>query len=210
MSRDTTILAGNFRETMERFPLSNEELKYIDALLERPEIDEEDAELLLQIMADHTSRVEKRLVPILRTYPHLTKSVYSFCAGLSDMETVSDLVLSAANESTQLMEFQLFWFGAILEKYLMHTSKTSTLIATLFEHKSATAVSKAKILEIPDTRFGLTELRSEYLNGESGWLAWSSAVGSRSLKPLSRNYRLKYFGKWSPLNHLIATILLKT
>ena len=47
------------------------------------------------------------------------------------------------------------------------------------------------------------------LVGQSDWLAWASAVGSRSLKAITRNHTLTYFGKSSQLNHLIATIMLK-
>ena len=159
-------------------------------------------------MRDHASRVERRLPYIMSSYPHLTKNVHSFCAGVFDKEVLADMILSEVRSRERLAEFQLFWFGAILEDYLMQTSKASALISVLFNHRSATSITKAKILEISDSRFGLPELRNEFLvSGQSDWLAWASAVGSRSLKPVSRNHRLKYFGNSSPINHLIAKIL---
>jgi hypothetical protein len=198
------------KETMLKWPLSDKELKYIDALLNKPDIEEDDAELILAIMRDHAHRVEKRIPYIIRSYPHLTKNVYSYCSSVADKEVIADMILTEAKTRDSLMEFQLFWFGAILEDHLMHTSKASALISVLFNHRSATSITKAKILEIADARFGLPELRNEFLvGGQSDWLAWSSAVGSRSLKPISRNHRLKYFGNSSQINHLIATIMLK-
>src|SRR5262249_9740629 len=138
-------------------------------------------------------------------------NVHSFAAGIRDKEAVSEMILKETKKGHRILEYQLFWFAAMLEDYLMETSKAAALISVLFNHKSATTITKAKILEIPDPRFGLPELRNEYLvSGQSDWLAWSSAVGSRSLKPASRNHKLKYFGNSSPMNHLIATILLKS
>lgn len=198
------------KEVMLKWPLSEKELKYIDAILDKPDIEEDDAELVLTIMRDHAKRVEKRLPYIIQTYPHLSKNVYSFCHSISDKEMLADMILERIRTQYHLIEFQLFWFGAILEDHLMQTSKTSALISELFNHRSATSITKAKILEIVDLRFGLQELRSEFLaNGQSGWLAWSSAVGSLSLQPISRNHRLKYFGNSSQMNHLISTVLLK-
>jgi hypothetical protein len=199
------------KEQLVKWPLSDEEVGYIDKLLEKPDIEEDDAELVLTIMRGHASRVERRLPDIIRSYPHLAKNVHSFCASLSGRETLADIVLEHAKRHDRIPEYQLFWFGAMLEDYLMKTSKASALISVLFNHRSASPISKAKVLEIPDLRFGLPELRSEFLgSGQSDWLAWSSAVGSRSLKPASRNHKLKYFGKSSQMNHLIANIMLKS
>ncbi|MDP3315182.1 MAG: hypothetical protein Q8M47_03845 [Devosia sp.] len=107
-----------------------------------------------------------------------------------------------------LQEFQIFWFSWILHSYLLSSKSAAHLIELLFNHPSATTICKAKILEIPDIRFGLSELRDGFLGaGQSDWLAWASAVGHRTLKPISRNHKLTYFGKSSPMNHLIHEIV---
>jgi hypothetical protein len=196
------------KEVMVKFPLNKAELEYVDAILERPDIEEEDAELLLTIMRQHASRVERRLPYILRRYPHLTKAVHAFCAGVGNKEPIAEMILDLVKESARMSEFQLFWLGAILDDYLMETAQAAALIAVLLNHGSATVISRAKILEIADHRFGLTEIRNEYLSGQSDWLAWASAVGSMTLTPVSRNHRLKYFGKTSQLNNLVSTILM--
>jgi hypothetical protein len=123
---------------------------------------------------------------------------------------IAVMILIDARKRDRLMEFQLFWFGAILEEYPMGTTKASALISVLFNHPSATPITKAKILEICDKRFGLTELRCDLPHsGQSDWLAWAFAVGSRSLNSASKNYLLNYFANSSPINYLIASIMLK-
>lgn len=195
---------------LSRQPLTKRELEYIDIILNRSEIEEEDAELLLTIMRDHTSKVERRLPYLISKYPNLIKSVHGFCAHVSDKEQIGQFILDVLQGSSVITEFQLFWFAVMLEDYLMATSKASMIISALFSHKSATSITKAKILKVPDSRFGLPELRNQFLrSGQSDWLAWASAVGSRSLKATSRNHTLQYFGKSSQLNRLIAAIITK-
>lgn len=198
------------RQSIVKTPLTSTEMAYIEGILEKPDIEEEDAELLLTIMRGHASRVERRLPYIMSTYPHLAKNVHGFCAGLEDKEALADMVLNFAKQHDRMPESQLFWLGAILADELMSTSKASALIAVLNNHRSATVITRAKLLEIPDLRYGLQDLRNEQLaNGQSDWLGWASAVGSRALKPASRNHRLTYWGKASTLNQLVASIVLK-
>lgn len=198
------------KQSLIRMPLNRAEMKYIDGILEKRDIEEEDAELLLTIMRGHAHRVERRLPYIIETYPHLAKNLHAFCSDIEDKEVVAEMILAYAKEHDRLSENQLFWFCATLADQLMSTTKASALISVLFNHRSASQVTKAKILEIPDIRFGLQELRDEILsNGHSDWLGWASAVGSRALKPASRNHKLTYWAKSSNMNHLVATILLK-
>lgn len=198
------------KHAMFKKPLDSEEMRYIDDLLNQQDIEEDDAELLLTIMRGHASRLEKRLPDIIDAYPHLAKNVHSFCADFKDKELLAEMLLDIARKKNRLPESQLFWFCAILADELMNSKAASALISVLFNHRSATAVTKAKILEIPDLRYGLQELRNEHLvNGQSDWLGWASAVGSRALNPASRNHRMKYWAKGSNMNHLVATIVSK-
>ncbi|MEH3092642.1 MAG: hypothetical protein PGN20_11500, partial [Agrobacterium cavarae] len=105
-------------------------------------------------------------------------------------------------------EYQLFWFGMMLEAYLLNTALAPAIINALYHHPSATDVSRAKILEIADLRYGLLEMREPFLReGRSDWLAWASAVGSRAMDKQVRNYLLDYFKNGSPMNRLIAGIV---
>ena len=71
-------------------------------------------------------------------------------------------------------------------------------------------IARSKILEIPEQGFGFKDIRDEYLKtGQSDWLSWSSAIGSRSLQAGERNYVLDYFSKSSPMNYLVASSVKK-
>ncbi|MCC8966557.1 hypothetical protein H8A95_30570 [Bradyrhizobium sp. Pear76] len=190
-----------------RKPLSKDELEYISQLLAQETLEEEDAELVLAVMREHVTKAERKLEYIIQTFPNLMKSVFNFCARVQDKEFVADLLLKSLL-SRDLQEYQLFWFGHILESYLMNTTKTARLIDAIFNHPGATVVSKAKILEISDRRFGLPELREPLLKtGQSDWLSWSAAVGERSQQAATRNHRLGYFAKGSSMNWLVSTIV---
>lgn len=213
--RRIVITAGYDEEGQEivkkklmKFPLSRKEMGYIQTILAQPDIEEEDAELLLTIMRGNAGKLERRLPYIMKSFPHLGKNIHAFCADFDDKEALSEMLLDLAKEQKHMPESQLFWFCAILADQLMSTSRASALISVLLSHASATTITKAKILEIPDIRFGLQDARNEQLaNGQSDWLGWASAVGSRVLNRSSRNHRLKYWAKASNMNHLVTTII---
>lgn len=188
-------------------PLSKAELDYILKLLGQETLEEEDAELILTVMRDHATKVERKLDYIMSSFPNLMKAVFNFCARVPDKDFLADIILKQLELADQ-QEYQLFWFAHILEEHLLKTKKASALIAALYSHGRATTISKAKILEISDKRFGLPELREPLLrSGQSDWLSWSAAVGERSLKPAGRNHRLSYFSKGSQMNFLISKIV---
>lgn len=196
------------KKKLMKFPLSKKEMGYIENILAQPDIEEEDAELLLTIMRGNANKLEQRLPYIMETFPHLAKNIHAFCADFEDKEALSEMLLDLVKQQKRMPESQLFWFCAILADQLMSTSNASALISVLLSHDSATTITKAKILEIPDIRFGLQDTRNEQLaNGQSDWLGWASAVGSRVLTPASRNHRLKYWAKASNMNHLVTTII---
>jgi hypothetical protein len=188
--------------------LSKKELDFVEELLKAPTIEEEDVELVLAIMRENTESVETRLPEIMTRFPNLSKNVFAFCRGVQDKELVADAVVESLKHGTRHLEFQLFWYAKMLEEYLLDTSRASEIIARLLESPSATPISKAKVLEIRDSRFGLSEFRERFLvSGQSDWTAWASAIGSMSLKRGSRNHVLKYFGNSSAMNHLISSVV---
>lgn len=92
----------------------------------------------------------------------------------------------------------------------MSTNLTGDLLIKIFELSGDYKIAQSKILEIPTNNFGFKEIRSDFLKtGQSDWLSWSSAVGSRGLIAAERNYVLDYFSKASPINHLIASCIKK-
>lgn len=191
--------------------LSEEEIEYVVSLLDDPNLREEDAELVLIVTRDHAERVGEHLGVFARGFPHLAKNFYGLCSEIADKDDVAAVVLDTAKNGEHVGEYQLFWFGVMLEDYLLSTEHASDLIYTLYHHPNATDVSRAKLLEIPDLRYGLTEMREAFLReGRSDWLSWASAVGSRALKRAGRNYLLDYFKNGSAMNRLIAEIVQKT
>lgn len=201
---------GAERESAAIPPLDEDEIEFVLSLLSTENLSEDDAELILVVMRDHVDRIQAHLGRFARGFPHLAKNFYNLCGAASDKEAVARIVLNVASAGDHVGEYQLFWLGMMLELYLMDTALAPDIIRSLYRHSSATDISRAKILEIADLRYGLPEMREAYLrDGRSDWLSWSSAVGSRSMDKQARNYLLDYFKNGSAMNELIAGILQK-
>ena len=185
--------------------LTEEEVEYLISLLSSGDIQEEDAELVLTVMRDAKSDINDYLPTLIKDFPGLAKRLYYFCISYQDKPAVADAILRHVKSGSKLTEFQLFWFAKISEDLLLKNAKAGDLLCSLYDHEAATIISKAKILEIPEMRFGMPDLREEQLrSGQSGWLAWASAVGTRKNPKAQRNHLLKYFRKSSPMNRLIG------
>ncbi len=192
-------------EDTEDDTLTNDETEYLMDLLKNPEIEEEDAELVLALMRDHSDDVLGNLEGFLSRFPNLSKSIFHFCAHIDDKSNLLAIVKPLLSSDAELTEFQLFWLAKVFEEYLMDESGAAEVVHRLYEHPNATEISRAKLLEIENRKFGLTELREEHLRtGQSGWLSWASAIGTRVEKKKNRNHILGYFANGSPLNELIA------
>ena len=191
--------------------LSDEEMEFLRRLLRQDDIDEEDAELVLALMAEHAEEAMNRLTDIARRFPHLFKNIHSFCLEAEDVVAVSEFVLELLQDvDAMVYEFQLFWLTHILEDRLLDTPSAGEIINRLYNHPNATSISRAKLLEVPDLRYGLVELRDGHLGaGQSDWLSWASAVGHRGLRRIGRKHRLGYFAKASNYNKLVFDIVSK-
>jgi hypothetical protein len=190
--------------------LSSDEINYLFSLLQSKNMDEEDAELVLVLMRERGDDLIEYLDQILVRFPYLARNLALFCDHITDTSGLADLFLNFLEKHDIIAEFQLFWITRITEKMLLGEPKAGTLITRLYEHSSATKISRAKILEIPNKKYGLPELRSEQLrSGSSDWLSWSSAVGCRNDAISTRNHSLTYFANGSHINRLIASIIKK-
>jgi hypothetical protein len=208
--RRLLIITGYDVEVEEREverKLTRKEISSLKEMLAQPHLEEEDAELVLALMGEHSGDVLARFGDLLREFPNLAKNIYVFSRNISDREALGRLIIEYL-ETPIIPEYQLFWIGMMAEDYLLQTKSAGDLLGKLYRHPWATSVTKAKVLEIADMRFGLPELREEQLKeGKSDWLAWSAASGSRANKKASRNYVLNYFKNASPINGLIAEII---
>ncbi len=190
--------------------LSDEEVEYLMDLLRNTEIEEEDAELVLTLLRDYGEDVLSYLPMFLERFPNLSKNIYHFCGHIDDKTELLAIVRDFVSSNEQITEFQLFWLAKSLETYFLGIAGAGDLLSGLYEHRNATVISKAKILEISDRRYGLGDLREEHLRtGASGWLAWSSAVGMRVEKKKNRNHPLGYFANGSAINGLISRCVQK-
>lgn len=195
-------------EENELRPLTEAEIEFATNLLVSDHVTEEDAELVLIVMKDHVNRIKDHLSLFAKSFPHLAKNFYVLCAEAEDKNHVAEVVKDVLVSDGFIGEYQLFWFGMMLNRYLLDTPHAKDIISLLYNHQNATDITRAKILEIQDNRFGLSEFREGYLReGRSDWLAWSSAVGSLALKKDARNYLLDYFKNGSKMNALVADIL---
>lgn len=191
------------------FSLNPAQIDYLYELLRDPNLDEHDAELILTFMIEYGDEVLGHLSNFLEKFPNLSRRVYYFCRHINDLVGLSDLITNKLSDGGLLTEEQLFWFGKITETYLKNTNKYSDILINLYEHKYATTLSKCKILEMDEQRFGINDIREEFLRvGRSDWLSWSSAVGTRGLSRNNRNHILNYFKNGSPMNYIIADTMI--
>ena len=100
-------------------------------------------------MEAHSSDVLEYLPTLIRNFPGLAKRMYYFCEKVHDKREVATVLLNLVTSRTQVTEYQLFWFGMMVEDYLLKASKVGDLVMALYDHQNATDISKAKILEIP-------------------------------------------------------------
>lgn len=185
--------------------LGEEQIKYLIDLLKNPDIDEADAELVLVLLRDNAKDVLEHMYGFLERFPSLSRNVYNFSRHISEHEELGSLLLSFLKAGQNVTEDQLFWIAKIAEEYLSKTRAYAELLMALYEHPRATSITRAKVLEIPETRFDMGALREDHLKaGKSDWLAWAAAAGTRGEAPISRNHMLSYFSNASNMNRIIG------
>lgn len=190
--------------------LNASQVEILLGLLREDTLEESDAELVLSALKAHSDSLLELIPSLLGRFPNITKHLYSICSSISDKESLGQAILGFINSQESLLEYQLFWLAVLVEEQLEGTTAYGQLLVTIYNLTSEFKIARAKILEIPEQDFGLKDIRNNYLKtGASDWLAWSSAMGTRSLKAAERNYVLDYFSKCSPLNYLVASCVKK-
>jgi hypothetical protein len=186
--------------------LTEEQTEYLLELLNNPEIDESDAELGLVLLKDHGEDVLRRMGDFLVKFPGLSRTIYQFSSIVEDKSELCSLVLRFLRGSHFVTEYQIFWITKMLEDHLSGQSCYGTALALLNSHPSSTPITRAKLLEIPELRFGMPDLREEAIrSGQCEWPAWAAAVGCRHEDAAKRNHLLGYFQNGGPMNELIGS-----
>lgn len=201
-------------ESESKTPLSKEQVKELMLILKDDNLGESEAELLLKFLCTHSeSESLLKSIPILLgRFPNIIKQIYSICASITDKKGLSIAISNYLNNDSCFLEYHLFWTASLLEDYLQGEELYGESLMKIFEISSSSdfKIAKAKILEIPEQGFGFKEIRDDYLKtGQSDWLSWASAMGTRTLNVAERNYVLDYFSKGSPMNFLIASCVKK-
>lgn len=190
--------------------LSEEEIDYLLDLLRDENLAEEDAELILAVMRDHTEDVLEHFSTILERFPSLSKNIYQFAKHVPDKASLLTLLRNFVLKAPIVTEYQLFWIAWICQDQLLKTAGIGDLLQALLDHSAATSITKGKVLEIPESRFGLADRREAQLRtGASSWLEWCSAAGSTAIAKAKRNHLLQYFAKSSWYNKLVADCVKK-
>lgn len=190
--------------------LDDEQVNKLIDLLKDEKIEESDADLILGFLRTHNDSLLSQMPMLLGRFPNLIKHIYTICSGITDKSGLVKILLSYLNTNNNFLEYQLFWIGAIVEDYLLGVGEYGSVLHKLYELSGDFKIARAKVLEIPEQGFGFKEIRNEYLRtGQSDWLSWSSAIGTRNLKSAERNYILDYFSKGSPINYLVASCVKK-
>jgi hypothetical protein len=186
--------------------LDEEQIEYLLQLLNDPDVDESDAELALVLLRDHGDEVIAKMQSFLVKFPSLTRTIYQFCPYVEDKAELCNLVLVFLRGEQLVTEYQLFWITKLLEDYLSAEPCYGSALALLNSHPSSTRITQAKLLEIPEHRFGMPDLREQALrSGQCDWPAWAAAVGCRKEKAAHRNQLLGYFQNGGPMNNLIGS-----
>jgi hypothetical protein len=185
--------------------LTPENTEYLLGLLNNPDIDESDAELALVLLRDHGEDVLQRMGDFLVRFPGLIRTIYDFSSFVVDKSELCGLVLQFLRGDHFVTEYQLFWITKMLEDHLSGEACYGAALTLLHNHSSSTPITRAKLLEIPELRFGMPDLRELALrSGQCDWPAWAAAIGCRSEDSAKRNHLLGYFQNGGPMNQLIG------
>lgn len=185
--------------------LNQDQIDALLNLLKDENVEETDAERILFFLRSYSDSILEHIPALLAKFPNLIKHIYAICGSIKEKAELTGVILDYLKSDAYFLEYQLFWLTCIVEDYLMGCGCYGEILLKLYELTADLKIARAKILEIPEQGFGFKDVRNEFLKtGQSDWLSWASAIGTRSLKAAERNYVLDYFSKASPLNFLVA------
>lgn len=190
--------------------LNKDQVDTLLSFLKSEELEESDADLILNVLKAHSDSIIEYLPILLARFPNISKHIFFLSQNITDKDELSEIIFEYLCSSDYFLEYQLFWLATIAEECLHGTEHYGKILLRIYEIAGDQKIVRAKVLEIPEQGFGLKDIRTEHLKtGASDWLSWASAMGTRSLKPDERNYILGYFSKGSPLNYLISSCVTK-
>lgn len=185
--------------------LDRSQIAGLVTLLRDERLDESDADRILAFLRVHSDSMIELLPDLLKRFPNLVKHIHTVCSGITDKASLANIVHDYLLSKNHFLEYELFWLASIIEDYLIGHGKYGDALIRIYNLSSDYKIARSKVLETSEQGFGLKEIRSSLLSsGQSDWLSWSSAFGTRSLTKSQRNHALMYFAKGSPMNDLVA------
>ena len=82
-------------------------------------MDEEDAQLILAVMREHSEDIMEFIPALLGKFPALSKNIFYFSLHVEDKAELLAFIRDYVKDSTFVSEFQLFWLGKLCEERLM-------------------------------------------------------------------------------------------
>jgi hypothetical protein len=197
-------------EVAEYDRLTGEQSEYLLTLLRDPTLNEADAELVLTLLSDHGEEILDRMASVWPAFPSLSRPIYNFVTRESAEPTdVASLARRFLKKAANASEYQLFWLAKMLADAGARDERLGPTLTSIYEHRNATAVVRAKLLEIPENDFGILELRERVLrSGQSDWPSWAAAVGCRTQEKSARNKQINNLRGLSSLSRVIGDVAL--
>jgi hypothetical protein len=174
--------------------LDDQERAYLTALIQKPNVAQEDVELALTLLASEPDALDLVIDPVLDEAPHLLRTFYRFLA-MDDFSetTIMSAITSRVESEYSIPEHDLFWYARILIDRLTFSRGVADLLLRLFENQNATPVVKAAILESEHLSHGLADLKESVLRSDGTTLLVAAGMaGLCKLERGKRNHIYKY------------------
>lgn len=174
--------------------LEEDEREYLVALLQSPNLAQEDVELALTLLRNELDAFDLVVEPVIEKAPHLLRGLHRFIAtsGPEDGGQVWDAIANRLKKK-RIPEHDLFWYARTLVDYYEIDQDVADLLLELYYHPEATSVVKAAILEDNCLDHGLDDLKIQELRSGSNLLIVSAAMhGLSGLEKGKRNHQFKY------------------
>jgi len=197
-------------EEEEQDELEESEKVYLEELINQPVVPEEDVELAITFVDDKDT-VMRVLELVCNQHPHLIKHVHRLFGKVTfDDEGASWDYLRSRIYASNTTEYELFWLSKLVADYYDFNEVAAQSLVRIHSHKNASPFVRAAVLENPNNKFGLLELKEDQLRNSSGDIAGCAALmGLRNVVAAKRNQLGKYAARSGPHMKLYADIVSK-
>jgi hypothetical protein len=200
----------SYDEERESAPeLTRAQVAYLKDLVQQRDINEEDVELALSLLREDEDEAFELVSLALTRYPNLTKDVYKLIETMTPSDALWSIVSRRLRQSF-LTEYELFWLTRMAIDHFPMTARVAQALLAAHLHPSATEITKAAVLEVPDNRYGLFDLKYNQLRNAAIGIGGACAVaGLHRSEKAKRNQLYKYAMKSSKYMYALCNIASK-